>query len=271
MRAADYRSTKAAYEAEGLSGAVGPLTVGDAAFRVIGPLGTGEDHDVVQAQRARRLTETVVVKVLRDGGDIARQVTEWQALTALSRSDAQGAPEFFRRLPQPVLRGRLAPGDGRWVTMYRYPSGFVHTFDDVKAAYPLGVGPRHAVWLWRRILESLGWVHAAGWTHGNIEPGHLLVHAPDHGVRVVGWTRAAALTPRGAADDLARTADAVRHVLVSAAPAPLQALLDDPGTVDPFVLSRRVSAAARDLYGPPSFVPFHMPGWPALSPESSYG
>ncbi|HEU4538805.1 MAG TPA: hypothetical protein VFS00_32015, partial [Polyangiaceae bacterium] len=172
-----------------------------------------------------------------------------------------------------------------------------HTFDDLASAHPDGLDPRHAVWLWRRLLEVLGWVHESGWAHGALLPQHLLVHARDHGVAVVGWScaqpaggeplvaadpRRAAFYPPAllagaapsAATDLAMAArcvaaavDGGRVRVPPSFPPPLAALVrpyveaDAPPEGDARGLERRVREAAREAFGPPAYVHLPMPGW----------
>src|SRR5690606_29130924 len=158
--------------------------------------------------------------------------------------------------------------------------GFVHTFDDVARAHPTGVGAGHAVWLWKRILELLGWVHASGWVHGAVLPEHLLVHARDHGVVLVGWSRAVrsgaplpAFTegarssypaavwngaPATAATDVTMSARAMQRVIAgplatggSDVPRPIRDLVDahaadEPPTRGAWALRDRLDEIARE-------------------------
>src|SRR5439155_6093800 len=94
-----------------------------------------------------------------------------------------------RMLPQQVLRGKADKSE-RPAIVYRWRSGFQWTFDEMLVEHKGGVDPRAAVWMWKRVLDMLGWVHRGGWAHGNIGPSQLLVHPRDHGVALVGWSRA---------------------------------------------------------------------------------
>jgi hypothetical protein len=281
------------------------VSVAGAHYRVLGRVARGESSDVFLAERARRLTERVLLKVLRAPSDADLLEREWRTLEALRASKAPGTPQFSPRLPLPVGRGVVqAPGLApRPCLVFGDKSGFVHTFDDVIAAHPGGLDPRHAVWMWRRLLELLGWVHQSGWAHGALLPQHLIVHARDHGVAVVGWSCA---QPRGgaepldvvdptrhafyppallsgappsAASDLAMAARCVAyaadggHVRVPPSfPEPLAALLrpyveaDTPPAGDARQLEQRVSAAAREAFGARAYVYLSMPGWRRANP-----
>jgi hypothetical protein len=300
VASADFLAALAAFRAAGApgggGGARGVATVGGVPYRVRGRVARGESGDVYLAERDRPLTERVVLKVPRAPGDEPRLARAWAAVGALRASRAPGAAHFVDRLPRPVAHGPLRAGGAaeRRASVYGWPSGFVHTFDDVARAHPGGVDPRAAVWLWRRTLEALGFVHASGWAHGAVSPRHLLVHARDHGVLLVGWSRAArwgaerspgpaggrsgegppALAsgaPPGPADDIEASARCVAGVLggYAAAPEPLATLLarharpapDGAREVDAWALARRLDEAARRAFGPRGYCPFAMPGW----------
>ena len=160
-------------------------------FAVMGRLAQGDGSDVFLARRDKRVTELVVLKALRAESDADLLANEWKTVEALQASEAQGW-EFFRRMvPQPVAHGRMtrdgaAPGTA---SVFRWRSGFVHTFEDVLRAYPQGVPATAAVWLWKRALETLGWVHLSGYVHGAVLPAHLTLHArhrPREGLARVG-------------------------------------------------------------------------------------
>src|SRR5262249_891785 len=46
---------------------------------------------------------------------------------------------------------------------------------------------RDVVWMVKRLLVVLGFVHRRGFVHGAVLPPHLLVHPVDHGARLVDW------------------------------------------------------------------------------------
>ncbi len=274
------------------------VEIGGVPYRVLGRVGRGESSDVFLAERAQPATERVLLKVLRAASDGDLLDREWDALAALHRSETPGGDEARRRLPDPVRRGKVvaAGGADRRGVVFRARSGFVDTFDDVARAYPEGVDGRHAVWMWRRILEVLSWVHRAGWAHGAVLPQHLVVHARDHGVMLVGWSCAARLdagaplpvvshasrayyapalldgAPPTAATDLTMSARCIARVLGGsvdrvppAVPRSIAAIVEQHaaggGGDDAWALARQVADAAREAYGRPAYHPFVMPGW----------
>jgi len=277
------------------------VQVAGRAYVILGRLAQGDSSDVFLARRDARLTEMVTLKVLRANADADLLAREWKALDDLSKSEEQGAPYFRSLLPQPVAHGKLRSKDtdARLTSVFRWRSGFQHTFEDITREYPSGVDPRAAVWLWKRALELLGWVHRSGFTHGAIVPQHLLVHPRDHGVVLVGWScavrgrdplpavsaRARVYYPDGVFPgapvtqtvDLVMLARCIARVLggdpargrvPESVPAPLASLVREwcmtspsAGADDPWELMERVSQAGKAAFGPARYVPFHLPGW----------
>jgi hypothetical protein len=274
------------------------MWLGGARYAILGRLARGEGSDVFLARRDGRLSELVVVKVLRAHADADLLAREHDVLEAIEKSEAQGAPHFSRLLPQRVASGvarlgmRGQDGDRR-VSAHRWRSGFVHTFDDVARAHPGGIAPEASVWIWKRVLELLGFIHASGWVHGAVLPPHLLVHARDHGVVLGGFSRAVqigrplpafssglgahypdevwnggAATP---ATDVAMSARAVLGLLSgdlrrapARVPAPLRDLLESQASApsaEAWAIKEQLDVVARAAFGPPRYVPFTMPGW----------
>lgn len=267
-------------------------------YAVLGRLARGEGSDVFLARRDGRLSDLVVVKVLRVAEDHDLLAREHEVLAELEKSKVQGTSHFSRLVPQRVGQGtaRLGmrgQGGDRKVAIHRWRSGFVHTFEHVAQAHPGGIDPAASVWIWKRTLEVLGWMHRSGWVHGAVLPPHILVHARDHGVALVGLSRAvppgrplpafsSALrayypdtvwdgAPATEALDVAMSARAVLSVLgrdmlraPPGVPAPLAGLLERAAQgqeSDAWHVRDRIDAVARDVYGPPKFIPFAMPGW----------
>jgi hypothetical protein len=296
--AADYRRALADLPKSD-DGSLPCVIIGGLPYRVFGRVARGESTDVFLAERAHPVTERVLVKVLRAAADADLMDREWEVLAALHRSETEGAREGLRRLPTPVARARVvvAGEPDRRSTVFRARSGFADTFEDVMRAYPAGVDGRHASWMWRRILEGLSWVHRSGFAHGALLPQHLVVHARDHGVLLVGWSCAARLgeraplpvmspawrdlyapellagAPPSAATDVVMSARCVARVLggtaervPKAVPPPLAALVEAAAAGragdDAWAVSESVAGAAREAYGRPAYHRFEMPRSP---------
>jgi len=300
--ASDFRANREGAEREAALGGDRLVRVGGVTYRLEGRLARGESSDVFLAERITPVPERVVIKVLRASGDADLLAREEQALLSLQASRAQGSERLSSRVAQPVAFGPLEDdrSAGSPAAVLRYVSGFFLTLADVRQAYPGGIDPRAAAWIWRRILEALAWVHASGWAHAAIVPPHLLVHPRDHGVMLVGWSCAVKLSSAepppalvaahlaiypedvrqgGAASvatDLVMAARCVVQLLggdaesgrvPSLTPAPFAGLLREVaaaplGSRDAWTLHRQVGEAAREAFGPPAYHPFAMPGWP---------
>ncbi|HZI09922.1 MAG TPA: hypothetical protein VE153_05965 [Myxococcus sp.] len=279
------------------------VTVAGMRYVLLGRLGQGDGSDVFLARRDARITELVVLKVARALADADLVAREYEVLEELGRGNAQGAEHFSRLLPQPVARGPVKDpvGSSRGAAVYRWNSGFQHTLSEVRQVHSGGVDPRAAVWMWKRALELLGFVHRSGYVHGAVLPPHLLVHPRDHGLMLVGWSSAVRFgAPRplpcrsasheafypedvwkGEAPlpttDLIMCARSIAWVLGGDAesgavpvgvPPPLADLLRQQCDAryrepsgDAWRVKELVDAAARESFGPPKYVRFTMPGW----------
>ncbi|MCA9604716.1 MAG: hypothetical protein KC619_03945 [Myxococcales bacterium] len=239
-------------------------------------IGKGDHADVWRAHRDARLTREVVIKIARDAdGSAAKAITaEHRALERLTASGAEGADHFARLLPEPVAVGKLR-GDGPALpaAAYGVPPGFVHDLTKVRARYPKGVDPRVAVWMWKRLLEMLSWVHASGFVHGDVRPEHSIVHPTAHGVMLVGWTAAAwrhGRDGRSPALDLSASARVFAYVLGGdggrlsrAVPGTLARLAEatsDPKKAgeDGWRIHGELVRLAYDQFGPAAYVPLSL-------------
>lgn len=50
----------------------------------------------------------------------------------------------------------------------------------VRKAYPAGLDPKDAAWMWNRMLEALHLLHVEGWIHANVTPDAFLIHPDTH-------------------------------------------------------------------------------------------
>lgn len=284
------------------------LHIAGVPHRVVRRIGSGRHVEVFLAERLD-VASRVVVELARDGdgatptspraaatlprpaptasgapGDGAaigaseRLDREADHLRRLAELDGAGAAYWRRRLPQVVFRGAVVDGGlRREALVVRQPAGAWGSVAAlVEARGHRGVDARHAVWLWRRVLEVLGHVHAHGWTHGDVAPRRLLVHPAEHGVTIVGWAGAAhggADLERRRARDLAQAAWCVRCALAGttdalpavppSTPLPLAELLRLASEDEGWRRSRSaadveaaLSRAAEASFGAPRFVPF---------------
>lgn len=252
-------------------------------YRVIAPLAQGQHARVLLAERIGALSERVVIKVPHDDAAALRLRRESGILKQLQQERA-GAAYFSQRLPQLVAIGKDGDsgGEGRDILVLRHPTGFWGSLAAARLNYPGGIDARHMVWMWRRTLEVLGYVHAGGWAHGAIHPGHMLVHPRDHGVLLIGWadaTRFGSADTRAASSacgrDLQQAAWSMRSLLAgdgaddsapaipASVPAPLASLLrrasEDAAwcaSTGAVALDEQLVAAAAQAFGAPRFLVF---------------
>jgi serine/threonine protein kinase len=157
----------------------------------------------------------------------------------------------------------------------RHPTGYWGSLAALNEHFSQGIDPRHAVWIWRRMLEVLAFVHARGWSHGDVRPEHALVHPVDHGVRLISWGAAQrGANARDQATDLLRSARIVFVLLngsnqsnsvPSQVPAQLAELVTRASQEVDFCqaqgaegLDASLRAAATAAFGPPAFVPLTL-------------
>ncbi len=252
-----------------------------ARYRTLLPLARGDACDVALVRRVGPAAERVTLKLAREVGAAPSLEREAEVLGALQALDTPGAAYFSRRLPVALGVGvaEAAGASGsRQALALRHPAGHWGSLAQVVDANPQGIAPRHAVWLWRRMLEVLAFVHGNGWVHGGIGPDHALVHPENHGVLLIGWSRAHRPAAGAAADakasDLLRCAWVIRTLLHGAAaaepglgdhtPAPLADLLRECSEDASLVcrleargIEAALSAAAAVAFGAPRFIVFN--------------
>ena len=109
-------------------------------------------------------------------------------LDKLQESASPEAAGLLARLPAPVIHGEAGAGAfaGSRVSVRRWAAGFTHTLEAFQRAFPRGIDPQPSIWIWRRILEVLAFLHREGLAHGAVLPCHLLAQDGEHGLRVVG-------------------------------------------------------------------------------------
>jgi hypothetical protein len=269
VHAADFRAAYLRSRAD----QVATIAIGDQHYKAIAHLGTGTSARLVLAERIGAFAERVVLKIAHASVAPGRLKREKDILDQLQADTSPGAAYFSQRLPQAIALGSSAGPDGQQhqVLALRNPTRFWGSLADVKRNYPQGIDARHAVWMWRRVLEVLVHVHAGGWAHGHLGPEHLLVHPGDHGVQIIGWAgahRAAGLQAR----DLVQSAWAMRAMVSDspdqpsiprAVPLALALLLEQAGNDAAWCakqgaqgLLQCLGSAARDAFGPSKFIHF---------------
>jgi LSD1 subclass zinc finger protein len=290
VSAARFHEALAAWNSPETHGYTSAWRIGQGHWATRRLLARGEISDVYLAERARWPTERVVLKILRDPENALLFDREWDVLVKLQRSEAPGAALFTTLVPQPVVRGLVEDGPhrGRRAMAFRWATGFRETLEGVRRAYPHGIDPQVSIWMWRRALELLGFLHRSGVVHGAVVPPHILVEDGEHGIRLVGYSAAgesgtplATLCGRfepfyparrlSPGADVAMSARSIAYVLggggagtdvPATVPEPLADLIRKVASVgaeNAWDVRERIGEVARALYGPPSFHPLTMP------------
>ncbi len=252
------------------------VVCGGGAFQLIQRLGAGDVSEVYLARRVGPLPLLATVKLSSRSEAASLYAREAEVSRDLQRLDADGAGAYFSKLlPEVMAQGAVEGSPGRQCLVLRHPSGFWGSLAALNERAASGLDPRHGVWIWRRMLEVLNFVHRQGWCHGDIRPEHALVHPADHGVRLIGWSDArkgAGEAGRGA--DLCRSARVVQVLLCGAGgwgalpaqvPAGLARLITQAATDEDFCrtqcaegLDALLRAEAKAAFGPPAFVPLNV-------------
>lgn len=126
--------------------------------------------------------ERVAIKVAHERNDNSLLLDEARTLRLFESTRAAQLKQLPRILDQ------FQTADGRAGLVLRHIEG--HDLHAIHRRYPQGVDPRHAVWIFRRLLSVIGFAHSQGVIHGNIEPTHILVSAPDHNASLIDWSYA---------------------------------------------------------------------------------
>lgn len=250
------------------------VVCGGDSYQLLDHLGNGESSRVHLARRIGVMPFLATVKLSSSPAARERFAREALVLKELRNDPHDGAAMYASlRLPEVIAQG---PVEGEAAATFgivmKHPTGFWGSLAALSAHFPGGVDPRHAVWIWRRMLDGLHFTHAQGWSHGNVRPEHALVHPRDHGVRLIGWSEAK--KNADAADkaaDLMRSARVVQVLLSGSAhagsipdnvPAVLADLVGQAVGDAEFCqrhgtdgLDRLLREAALTAFGPPTFVP----------------
>lgn len=235
-------------------------------------LGRGSASEVHLARRLGPLPLLATMKLSIHPADADSLKREAENLRALNEADGSAGVYAAQCLPEVIACSMLEDGSARLALILRHPNGFWGSLAALGARFPQGIDPHHAVWIWRRMLDVLHFIHAQGWAHGSVSPEHALVHPQDHGVRLIGWAEAREnATPQDIAADLMRSARVVQVLLGGASsadtlpaqvPTVLASLVTRAANDEAFCIAQGASgidsqlvSVAREAFGPPVFVP----------------
>lgn len=245
-------------------------------YHLIQTLGSGETSLVYLARRIGPQPFLATIKISSAPAAAALYAREAAVLRELQASQSGAASVYAaQRLPEVIAQGPGEAGGSKQALVLRYPIGYWGSLAALSERFPQGIDPRHAVWIWRRMLDVLHFVHAQGWSHGDVRPEHGLVHAADHGVLLIGWASAQKdAGEKAVATDLLRCARVVRVLVCGAGgsgvipptvPSALAGLVTRASEDETFCraqgaegIDALLRAVAREAFGAPSFLPLTL-------------
>jgi serine/threonine protein kinase len=269
VRREDFRQAWKRMHSEATAMGAG-LVCGGASYRLLQNLGIGEISKVHLALRVGVMPALVVMKLSSAPEAATAFAREAEVLRELQRTGDDVTGAFFSRLLPEVVAVGAVEDSGHHALVVRHPNGFWGSLAALNERFPAGLDPRHAVWIWRRMLDVLGFIHDHGWCHGDVRPEHALVNPEDHAVRLIGWASARqGADGKQKAADLSRSARVVQVLLSGDAgvkpailPPGLARLVTQAAEEPDFChahgargLDSLLRAAAHEAFGPPAFVP----------------
>ena len=248
---------------------------GGTSYELVQGLGTGEISQVYLARRVGALPLLATIKLSADSRAEALYAREAEVSRELQLLDREGNGAYFSTLlPEVLAQGAVEGNQGGQGLVLRHPTGYWGSLASLNERFPAGIDPRHAVWIWRRMLELLNFMATNGWCHGDVRPEHALVHPQNHGVRFIGWSSARkGVGENDQAADLCRSARVVQILLCGASgpglpdsvPAGLAQLVTHAASDEGFCRAQRgegldalLRAEANVAFGPPAFVPLEI-------------
>lgn len=127
-----------------------------------------------------------LLKLARDPADNDLMRREATALTQLQAGTCPRFRAYFPPLLKAQRRRDPRSGIERHANVIGWLAGF-RNLAEVRAAFPGGVDPRDAAWMWRRLLVAIGAAHRGGLIHGAVLPEHVMIHPGEHGLVLVDW------------------------------------------------------------------------------------
>ena len=157
------------------------LTTARGSYRIGALVESGDIADLYEVDG-----DTALLKLPRLPSDNDLTAAEASALRTLERDGEARHRAYAPRLIESFTHEDPATRVRRPANVLARQRGFV-SLAQVARAYPQGVDPRDAAWMWRRLLVGLGWAHRAGIVHGAVLPEHVLIHPGEHGLVLIDW------------------------------------------------------------------------------------
>lgn len=160
-------------------------------YVVIEPMASGDIADLYRGVMVLGSGNTdVVLKVVRDPDDNEFGENEARIIKYLrADKDGESLHQYLPNLVESFFMKEDGKGKPRLVNVFPDRVG-LYSIAEILEIYYTGVELRHLIWMWKRVLGIMGYVHSLGVVHGAILPSHILYHIQSHGVLVVDWSYA---------------------------------------------------------------------------------
>ena len=164
------------------------VTVGKRVYTVGIPLFTGDLATIYACSWADDPNDRrqAVFKLARSAADNDLMEAEQKALATIwpKGSDSTGDRRLITE-PYDSFMLKGTKGARRVNVLKRHDA--YYSLAEVLATYADGIDFRDMVWMFKRALAALGFVHKLGVIHGAILPPHILIHPMHHGAKLVDW------------------------------------------------------------------------------------
>jgi hypothetical protein len=100
-----------------------------------------------------------------------------------------GDTTYHKYLPTLAESFPVSDRFAKRINVFLHEPGFF-SLEQVHEQHPALDG-RHLAWVFKRLLTVLGFCHGRGTLHGAVLPCHVMLHAANHGLQLVGWGQSA--------------------------------------------------------------------------------
>lgn len=149
-------------------------------YQAVELLARGDFCDIHVCMVDNQSQRRAIFKIVRDKADNDLLAAEARTLRELFASKSK----YHAYLPKILAAGEI---DGLLVNVITYFPKNV-SLTRVIEAHPDGLDFRDMVWMYKRLLTVLGYVHQQGFVHGAVVPPHVLIGPEDHGAKLIDWS-----------------------------------------------------------------------------------
>lgn len=151
-------------------------------YQAVELLARGDFCDIHVCMVDNQSQRKAIFKIVRDKADNDLLAAEARTLRELFTSESR----YQKYLPKILAAGEI---EGLLVNVIPYFPKDV-SLTRVIEAHPRGLDFRDMVWMYKRLLTVLGYVHQQGFVHGAVIPPHVLIGPVDHGAKLIDWSYA---------------------------------------------------------------------------------